>query len=185
MLQILQTIAGGSRGLGYIYGGRVISGLGIGAISAVAPAYVSECSPKEVRGRITGMFQVLVASGVMVSYFINCTSQAYTVIHVNTTADGVNLHVASGPKIWRIPFGFQLVPAGIMCFGLLFATESPRWLAQRGRRYDALRNLAYLRRLSPDHDAVRMEMAGKSLAMGVVIVLTVQQKSRRPSRRSV
>jgi MFS family permease len=79
--QILQTIAGGSRGLGYIYAGRVISGLGIGAISAVAPAYVSECSPKEVRGRITGMFQVLVATGVMVSYFINCTSPLSSHLH--------------------------------------------------------------------------------------------------------
>jgi len=43
-----------------IYAGRVISGFGIGAISAVAPAYVSECSPKEVRGRITGLFQIMV-----------------------------------------------------------------------------------------------------------------------------
>ena len=72
--QILQTVAGGSRGLGYIYAGRVIAGLGIGAISAVAPAYVSECSPKEVRGRITGLFQIMVAIGVMLSYFINCES---------------------------------------------------------------------------------------------------------------
>ena len=65
-------MAGGSRGLGYIYGGRVVAGLGIGAISAVAPAYVSECSPKDVRGRITGVFQIMVAIGVMLSYFINC-----------------------------------------------------------------------------------------------------------------
>lgn len=72
--QILQTVAGGSRGLGYIYAGRVIAGLGIGAISAVAPAFVSECSPKDVRGRITGMFQIMVAVGVMLSYFINCES---------------------------------------------------------------------------------------------------------------
>lgn len=74
---ILQTIAGGSRGLGYIYAGRVISGLGIGAISAVAPAFVSECAPKEVRGRITGLFQVMVAIGVMLSYFINCEHLSY------------------------------------------------------------------------------------------------------------
>ena len=66
-------ITGGSRGLGYIYAGRVIAGLGIGAISAVAPAFVSECCPKDVRGRITGMFQIMVAIGVMLSYFINCT----------------------------------------------------------------------------------------------------------------
>ncbi len=66
-------MAGGSRGLGYIYAGRVIAGIGIGAISAVAPAFVSECSPKDVRGRITGMFQIMVAVGVMLSYFINRT----------------------------------------------------------------------------------------------------------------
>ena len=74
LAQILQTIAGGSRGLGYIYAGRVIAGVGIGAISAVAPAFVSECSPKDVRGRITGLFQIMVAIGVMLSYFINRTS---------------------------------------------------------------------------------------------------------------
>ena len=58
--QILTTVANGPSGLAEIYAGRVISGIGIGAISAVAPAYVSECSPKEVRGRITGLFQIMV-----------------------------------------------------------------------------------------------------------------------------
>ena len=95
MVQILQTVAGGSRGLGYIYAGRVIAGIGIGAISAIAPAYVSECSPKEVRGRITGMFQIMVAIGVMLSYFINL---------------GISLHITTGFRVWRIPLGFQLVP---------------------------------------------------------------------------
>ncbi|TCD61909.1 hypothetical protein EIP91_007723 [Steccherinum ochraceum] len=70
---ILQTIAGGSRGIGYIYAGRVVAGVGIGGISAVSPAYVSECSPKDVRGRITGFFQIMVAFGVMLSYFVNFT----------------------------------------------------------------------------------------------------------------
>ncbi|OAX33061.1 general substrate transporter, partial [Rhizopogon vinicolor AM-OR11-026] len=101
---ILTTIAGGSRGIGYIYSGRVISGIGIGGMSAVAPAYVSECSPKDVRGRITGIFQLMVATGVMTSYFINLA---------------VSLHVPNSSLVWRIPFGLQLVPAGIMCLGLL------------------------------------------------------------------
>ena len=57
-LQILTTIANGPGGLAEIYAGTVISGFAIGAISAVAPAYVAECSPKEVRGRITGLFQL-------------------------------------------------------------------------------------------------------------------------------
>ena len=61
-LQVLTTAASGSGGLAEIYAGRIISGVGIGAISAVAPAYVAECSPKEVRGRITGLFQLMVRS---------------------------------------------------------------------------------------------------------------------------
>ncbi|CAL1703037.1 unnamed protein product [Somion occarium] len=141
---ILQTVAGGSRGIGYIYAGRVIAGVGIGAISAVAPAFVSESSPKEVRGRITGVFQIMVAVGVMLSYFINL---------------GVSLHIKTGFAVWRIPLGFQLVPAGIMAFGLLTIRESPRWLASKGRYEAATKNLAYYRRLPPDDPCVRHEMA--------------------------
>ncbi|KAI8974612.1 general substrate transporter [Trametes punicea] len=141
---ILQTVAGGSRGLGYIYGGRVVAGLGIGAISAVAPAFVSECSPKDVRGRITGLFQIMVAIGVMLSYFINL---------------GISLHIKAGYAVWRIPFGFQLVLAGLMAFGLLTITESPRWLASKGRIDDAIVSLSYLRHRSADDPAIRAEMA--------------------------
>ena len=51
--QILTVVAnGGSKGLSEIYAGRVISGFGIGGVSAVSPAYVSECAPKEIRGRV-------------------------------------------------------------------------------------------------------------------------------------
>ncbi|KAF9457606.1 general substrate transporter [Collybia nuda] len=142
---ILTTVAnGGPKGLSEIYAGRVISGVGIGAISAVAPAYVSECSPKEVRGRITGLFQIMVAIGVMISYFINF---------------GVGIHIKTGVNVWRIPFGFQLVPAGIMAIGLLTIKESPRWLASVGRHREAIKNLAYLRKESIDSEAVIHEMA--------------------------
>ncbi|KAG6884738.1 hypothetical protein C0993_008649 [Termitomyces sp. T159_Od127] len=141
--QILTTVAQGSKGLAEIYSGRVISGIGIGAISAVSPAFVSECAPKDVRGRITGCFQIMVALGVMISYFINF---------------GVGIHILSGARIWRIPFGLQLVPAGIMVLGLLTIKESPRWLASVDRREEAITTLAYLRKDSVTSQAVVEEM---------------------------
>ncbi|KAJ7181181.1 general substrate transporter [Mycena filopes] len=141
---ILTTVAGGHNGLAEIYAGRVILGFGIGGISAVSPAFVSECSPKEVRGRITGLFQIFVAVGVMMSYWVNY---------------GISIHVKPGPKLWRIPFGVQLIPAGIMCIGLLTVKESPRWLASVGRTEEAITNLAYLRKEPPTSEAVIHEMA--------------------------
>jgi sugar porter (SP) family MFS transporter len=80
----------------------------------------------------------------MISYFINF---------------GVGIHIKSGVNIWRIPFGFQLVPAGIMCIGLLTVKESPRWLASVNRHQEAIENLAYLRRESPESESVLHEMA--------------------------
>lgn len=65
----------------------------------------------------------------------------------------------TGFGVWRIPFGFQLVPAGIMAFGLLTVKESPRWLASKGRIDTAITNLAYMRKLSPDDERIRSEMA--------------------------
>ncbi|EPQ26203.1 uncharacterized protein PFL1_06138 [Pseudozyma flocculosa PF-1] len=139
----LQTVPGVGDSVVWIYVGRIVAGFGIGGITSIASGYVSECCPKNVRGRITGMFQVIVAAGVMVSYFVNYGSKK-------------NL---KGAQIWRVPFGFQLVPSGLMAIGLLFAKESPRWLAKVGRTEEALRNLAFLRRKRPDSDEVVAEMA--------------------------
>lgn len=68
MLQLLIAEAEQDRG---IYAGRVVSGIGIGGISAVSLAYVSECSPKEVRGRTIGLLMVSRATGAVVSYLVN------------------------------------------------------------------------------------------------------------------
>lgn len=140
----LQTALGGNRGLAYMYSGRVISGFGIGGMSAVAPTFVSECAPKEVRGRITGLFQVMVATGGMLSYWINL---------------GASLHFSHSENVWRVPLAFQFVPAGCMVLGLLIVKESPRWLTSVGRNDEAIENLAFIRREHINSAAVRAEMA--------------------------
>lgn len=104
----------------------------------------------------------MVAVGVMISYFINCKSELLVILTLSLTLGflvGISLHMPTGFGVWRIPFGFQLVPAGIMAFGLLTVKESPRWLASKGRIDTAITNLAYMRKLSPDDERIRSEMA--------------------------
>jgi len=129
----------GLRDLSFIYGGRFVSGLGVGAMSMLGPTYVAEVAPKDVRGRITGLFQVCLTIGIAVSYWI---------------VYGVNLHFSTSTLQWRIPVGFQIAPVGLMFILLFFCKESPRWLARHGQEERSLTNLAWFRKLPIDDPRV-------------------------------
>lgn len=49
------------------YFSRFFAGLGVGMVSALVPSYVSECVPKSIRGRCTGMVQLANNIGIMLS----------------------------------------------------------------------------------------------------------------------
>ena len=52
-------------------GPRFIEGIGLGAGTMLAPTYVSENSPRAIRGFLVGFFQLLLVMGGMMAYFIN------------------------------------------------------------------------------------------------------------------
>ncbi|KAF2969697.1 hypothetical protein GQX73_g3936 [Xylaria multiplex] len=127
--------ANGERGLGLIYGGRVLAGIGIGACSMIVPIYISELSPPAIRGRLVGIYELGWQTGGLVGFWINY---------------GVNLHVAPTRTQWLIPFAVQLIPGGLLFFGALWIKESPRWLIANGKREEGIANLCWMRNLSPD-----------------------------------
>lgn len=67
----LQLGTTGSRGLGIMYAGRVLSGLGTGIASNIIPIYLSELAPPAIRGRLVGLYELGWQMGGLVGFFIN------------------------------------------------------------------------------------------------------------------
>ena len=126
--------ANGERGIGLIIGGRVLAGIGVGGCSNMTPIYISELSPPAVRGRLVGIYELGWQVGGLVGFWINY---------------GVNTTMAPSSSQWLIPFGVQLIPAGLLFIGSLVIPESPRWLYSKGRREQALKVLCWMRHLDP------------------------------------
>lgn len=67
----LQCGATGSTGLGILYAGRVLSGLGTGIASNTIPIYISELAPPAIRGRLVGLYELGWQIGGLVGFWIN------------------------------------------------------------------------------------------------------------------
>ncbi|XP_057535071.1 sugar transporter ERD6-like 7 [Amaranthus tricolor] len=88
--------------------GRLAGGYGMGAFSYVVPVYIAEIAPFSLRGALTTLNQLMICTGVSVSFII-----------------GIVLP-------WRALALTGLIPCAVLLLGLVFIPESPRWLAKRG-----------------------------------------------------
>ncbi|KAF2157349.1 quinate permease [Myriangium duriaei CBS 260.36] len=138
------TCAVQGPGLGLLIGGRVIAGLGVGGTSMIVPIYISELAPPAIRGRLVGMYELGWQIGGLVGFWINY---------------GLSTTMAPSHKQWLIPFAVQLIPAGLLFIGSFWLHESPRWLINKNRRAQALKNLQWIRQLPADDIYIVEEVA--------------------------
>lgn len=139
----LQT---GARNAGFLYGGRFITGLGVGSLSVCVPLLNAELAPAEVRGALVTLQQLSIEFGILVAFWID-----YGTNYIGGSGQGQ--HAAA----WRLPLALQLAPCLILMSGIFFMPESPRWLVNRNRDDEALTTLAHVRGLDPSHDLVQLE----------------------------
>lgn len=50
---------------------RVLGGLAVGAASVIAPAYIAECSPAHLRGRLGSLQQLAIVVGIFIALLCN------------------------------------------------------------------------------------------------------------------
>jgi sugar porter (SP) family MFS transporter len=111
---------------------RFIGGLGVGASTITAPAYISEIAPAKDRGRLVALYQFNIVFGILVAFLSNY------------------LLSGLGENAWRWMIGAEAIPAAIYCLMIFTVPRSPRWLlAYRNDRVEAAK---VLRLIDPDSD---------------------------------
>jgi sugar porter (SP) family MFS transporter len=100
---------------------RAVGGLAIGGSSVIGPMYIAEIAPAAKRGRLVGLFQFNIVSGILLAYFSNYVAGM----------------LGTGPYEWRWKLGIAAVPALLFFAALFMIPQSPRWLITRGRIQEA------------------------------------------------
>ncbi|WHY99662.1 sugar porter family MFS transporter [Peribacillus simplex] len=124
------------NGILFLIVARILLGLAVGAASALVPAYMSEMAPARLRGRLSGINQTMIVSGMLLSYIV-----AYL------------LKDLPGTMAWRLMLSLAAVPALILFIGVLRLPESPRFLIKNNKLDEARKVLSYIRSNKEDIDS--------------------------------
>lgn len=99
---------------------RMIGGLGVGAASVIAPAYIAEISPASWRGRLGSLQQLAIVTGIFVALLVG---YLFAEISGGAAAD-----TPWGGAAWRWMFASEMIPAAVYFIIALRIPESPRYL---------------------------------------------------------
>ncbi|MCJ1415389.1 hypothetical protein MMC32_001721 [Xylographa parallela] len=154
----LQSFA---NGMPMMIVGRIVAGLGVGALSTIVPIYQSEISPPHNRGKLaciefTGNVAGYAAS-VWVDYFCTFIENDYS---------------------WRVPLALQCFMGALLGLGSLIICESPRWLLDNDHDEEGIVVIANLYGGGDIHnDKARQEY--REIKMDVLLQRQEGEKSYR------
>lgn len=97
---------------------RIFVGFAVGVVNFVVPLYLSEISPKHLRGTLVSLYQWAITAGILFSYFINAVF-AHAVYN------------------WRWMLFAGVIPGIVLFVGMCFMHDTPRWLVSKKRDEEA------------------------------------------------
>jgi sugar porter (SP) family MFS transporter len=118
---------------------RFIGGLGVGASTIAAPAYISEIAPAKERGKLVAFYQFNIVLGILMAFLSN-----YLLNDV-------------GENSWRWMMGVQAIPSVIYLLLMISIPESPRWLLSKFKN-DEARRVLQLMGQEVDYEKIKEEL---------------------------
>ncbi len=123
---MLSSFGSGAAGSSVVFVmARVVGGLAVGAASILAPAYISEIAPAEVRGSLSTLQQLMIVVGLFMAFVNN--------YFIAQAAGSASMDFWLGFEAWQWMYWMELVPAAVFLSALLFIPESPRYLVAVGQ----------------------------------------------------
>lgn len=110
---------------------RILVGLAVGIVNFVVPLYLSEVSPKQLRGTLVSLYQWAITAGILFSYVINAA-------------------FAQAVYSWRWMLFAGVFPGLVLLVGMMFLSDTPRWLVSKNRDEEAKKVFS---KIEPDIDA--------------------------------
>jgi len=120
-----------AHGFDALVGGRLLQGISGGLIGVVVPLYLAECLNEKDRGKGTGLFQLLLVVGIVLSSLI-ALYFSHELAGIATSASAATIF-AFKDHAWRSTFWISFPFGLLFTFGTLALAESPRWLAIRAQ----------------------------------------------------
>ena len=102
---------------------RFVGGIGIGVASALAPMYIAEVSPADIRGRMVSLNQMTIVLGILSAQVVNMLLARDTTIIPEQA-----WNVEWG---WRWMFWAETLPAALFLLMSFFIPESPVYLKMK------------------------------------------------------
>ena len=118
---------------------RFIGGLGVGASTIAAPAYISEIAPAKDRGRLVAFYQFNIVLGILMAFLSN-----YLLKDV-------------GENSWRWMMGVQAIPSVIYVVLMITIPKSPRWLLSKFKNEEA-RKVLQMMGQEADYENMKKEI---------------------------
>ena len=138
---------------------RFVGGVGIGLASALAPMYIAEVSPAEIRGRMVSLNQMTIVLGILSAQIVNML-----LARDSSVAADAEWNMAWG---WRWMFWAETLPAALFLVMSFFIPESPVYLKMKAEESKMKNKEAGLREL-------RQLKYRRVLLLGLVIAVFQQ-----------